>query len=110
MADACAVSPRREIEEGGEVEEDAEGGSGGEAGERKAQKIQDPRKPSEAEVSEHNLTHLPYRSWCRHCVRGRGKELPHRRLRDEAGMAELHMDLCFLGDERVSRARRCLCW
>ena len=36
-----------------------------------------PREPSQEEVDEHNVNHLPYRSWCRHCVRGRGKNQPH---------------------------------
>ena len=59
---------------------------------RKPQKMQNPLKPTEAEVEELNLTLLPYRSWCRHCVRGRGKEMPHRKLEDEAGMPEVHAD------------------
>ena len=33
--------------------------------------------PSEAEVEQHELTHLPFRGWCRHCVRAKGKESPH---------------------------------
>ena len=36
-----------------------------------------PRKPTRAEVELHELTHFPYRSWCRHCVRGRGVHSPH---------------------------------
>ena len=36
-----------------------------------------PVLPSEAEVEQHDLTHLPFRSWCRHCVRAKGKESPH---------------------------------
>ena len=35
-----------------------------------------PVLPSEAEVEQHELTHLPFRSWCRHCVRAKGKESP----------------------------------
>ncbi len=35
--------------------------------------LPDPYQPTKEEVDQHNLTHLPYRSWCRHCVRGRGK-------------------------------------
>ena len=29
-------------------------------------------QPSSHEVQEHMKTHIPYRSWCAHCVRGRG--------------------------------------
>ena len=32
--------------------------------ERKPKRMADPRKPSAKEVAEHELTHLPYRSWC----------------------------------------------
>ncbi len=31
-----------------------------------------PVRPSEAEVEDHRLTHLPYRNWCPECVAGRG--------------------------------------
>ena len=61
--------------------------------------LQDPQMPSKLEVQEHELTHLPFRNWCRHCVRGRGKEFPHRRVGDDASMPELHADMCLLGDE-----------
>ena len=36
------------------------------AGNRKPKKMQDPKMPSQAEIEEHELTHLPFRSWCRH--------------------------------------------
>ena len=47
-----------------------------ESGKRATVKMNDPSMPSKAEREEHEKTHLPYRSWCRHCVLGRGKELP----------------------------------
>lgn len=54
-----------------------------ESGERKTVKMQDPAMPSESERREHELTHLPFRSWCRHCVRGRGREASHRRSEEK---------------------------
>ena len=30
-------------------------------------------QPSSLEVQEHKKTHIPYRSWCAHCVRKRGR-------------------------------------
>jgi len=36
-------------------------------------------KPSDAEIRAHNLTHLPFRSWCPHCVRGKAVAGVHRR-------------------------------
>ena len=61
----------------------------------------DPKLPSPAEVEQHDLTHVPYRNWCRHCVRGRGKEAAHKKMADkmEREMAEFHCDFCFPGDE-----------
>ena len=28
-------------------------------------------KPSQQEVDEHMMTHIPFRSWCPHCIRGK---------------------------------------
>ena len=52
----------------------------GELCERKTKKMQGPNMPTRTEVEERNLTDLPFRSWCRHCVRGREKELPHKTI------------------------------
>ena len=60
----------------------------------------DPRRPTEHEVEEHNLTHVPYRNWCPICVRAKGKDLDHRKsIEEERGLAELSFDYCFPGDE-----------
>ena len=45
----------------------------------KARPLPQPRLPSRQEVQEHELTHIPYRSWCAHCVRGGGRSDAHRR-------------------------------
>ena len=37
------------------------------------------RLPHRREVQEQELTHMPYRSWCVHCVRGAGRSDAHRR-------------------------------
>ena len=39
--------------------------------------IRQPKKPSDAEVRDHNLTHLPSRDWCDICIEARGKEDQH---------------------------------
>lgn len=38
-------------------------------------------RPTEEEVERHNITHVPYRSWCKHCVQGKGKSRAHKRLK-----------------------------
>ena len=35
-------------------------------------------QPSSQELQEHMKTHIDYRSWCAHCVGGRGRNDPHR--------------------------------
>ena len=30
----------------------------------------DPKMPSQSEIAEHNITHWPYRSWCKFCTMG----------------------------------------
>ena len=51
-------------------------------------------QPSRQEVQEHELTHIPYRSWCVHCVRRAGRSDAHRRRarQDEEGR-EQHMTI-----------------
>ena len=69
----------------------------GELGKRSVLKMMDPKKPSQAEINEHELTHLPFRSWCKHCIMGRGKESPHKKAKEgEAMMPEIHSDFMFL--------------
>ena len=57
------VVPAREAEEG-----------------RAARPIRSPCLPSPEEVEAHNVSHIPFRAWCPHCVRGRGKSFSHRRV------------------------------
>lgn len=58
--------------------------------------------PTEAEVIEHAKHHLSYRSWCRHCIRGRGREAPHVRGGEDPNIPEIHLDYMFMGEEGVS--------
>ena len=34
--------------------------------------------PTSRDIAEHMVNHLPYRAWCKHCVKGKAKGLPHR--------------------------------
>ena len=43
----------------------------------------DLRQPSDQKREEHKMTHLPFRSWCRHCIMGRGREEDCRRTTEE---------------------------
>jgi hypothetical protein len=58
-------------------------------------KAVDPGKPTDSQIEEHRLTHLPYRSWCRWCVLGRGRGLQHR-ARTTSLIPIIGMDYFFL--------------
>ena len=53
-----------------------------------------PKEPTRDERMRHEATHLPYRSWCPICVRGRGRNAPHLRLveREQDGVPKICMD------------------
>ena len=67
------------------------------SGSREPKKLRDPLLPSPEEVRAHEMTHLPYRSWCVHCVRGKGKSMAHANREKEDDCREVHMDYCFMG-------------
>ena len=67
-----------------------------------------PIKVTKAERDAHEITHTPYRSWCRHCVRARGRNTPHRRRdgqEEESGAPRISMDYFFMStrDEEASK-------
>ena len=58
-----------------------------------------PLDPTHAEWEARQATHLPYRSWCEHCVAGRSDDPPNRRApaaQDEPAVPEVHLDYAFV--------------
>ena len=52
---------------------------------------------SKEEFDAHQLTHVPFRSWCDHCVRGKAVDDAHRpRIDPHRGEAKMGMDYFFL--------------
>ena len=45
--------------------------------------LRDPGAPTQKELDEHNTTHLPFRSWCPHCVAGKAQDRPHRMRKED---------------------------
>ena len=86
--------------EDGECENGSDEEVGGEV--RRPARMMNPERPSQREVDEHELTHLPYRSWCAICVKGKAKEQAHKRVKREDGMNEVHMDYMFMGPKDVA--------
>ena len=70
-----------------------------------------PEGPSEKEREEHNLTHIPFRDWCEHCVRGRARRRAHRKRNKEIKQEELqrvtriYMDFYYngIGEKKEER-------
>ena len=50
------------------------------------------------DVEQHELTHLPFRNWCRHCVRAKGKESPHHEP-SPGGVSKFATDYMFMGED-----------
>jgi hypothetical protein len=84
--------------EGGLEEEDKE-----EFGIRRPMRKADPREPSKEEREDHEKTHIPFRNWCRHCIRGRGKEEACRKVERDPEKPEVHMDFMFMGEEKSEK-------
>jgi len=40
------------------------------------------KAPSKEEVAMHMVNHIPFRSWCSHCVKGKARGNQHRRRKD----------------------------
>ena len=56
--------------------------------------------PTSEEVRLHNLTHMPPRSWCHHCVAGKGVELDsHLSQRSPGCVPCVHADYMFMGEK-----------
>ena len=98
----------QEAPKGEEGQEDGE-----EAREVKAPPI--PDTPSREQVRIHRLTHRPFRSWCPHCIRGKGRSDQHRQSSQKDVHSEIPKivsDYFFVGqrrpkerEERESRPR-----
>ena len=67
----------------------------------KASAIASLHLPSRREVEEHNLTHIPFRSWCNHCLRGRGRRRRHNEGGggDDKAMTTYSIDFMYLTEE-----------
>ena len=48
-----------------------------------------PDTPSKEQVRQHRLTHRPFRSWCPHCIRGKGRSDQHR----QSSQKDLHTEI-----------------
>ena len=76
-----AVSPNFDIDGISDEGEDVEltvGDEGPSEEGATARGVTVPIRPSQEEVNKHMLTHIPFRSWCPHCVKGKAVDKRHR--------------------------------
>ena len=60
--------------------------------------LKKPTAPTRAQREAHEVAHLKYEPWCEHCVKGKGLNDPHRRLkkhRQESVIPVVSMDFAF---------------
>ena len=76
-----------------------------------AKGLRSPYIPTKAEIDEHELTHLPPRSWCKHCVACRSYEDQHRTRElsegeKESAITTVSMDYYYLNENWEDRKTR----
>ena len=68
-----------------------------------------PKGPTQEEREKHEATHLPFREWCPHCIRGRGRNKPHKKKADgeeeEHRVSRISMDPFFMSQEEEKASR-----
>ena len=63
-------------------------------------KLPTPNQPTLSGYLDHCVTHYPYRSWCPHCVEGRGREFGHECHKAGPGAVPIvSFDYAFIGDQ-----------
>ena len=91
VSEPAAISPMEDDEDAPEEEIEA----------RKPLKLPEPGQPTEEEIREHEITHMPPRMWCSHCVRGRAVSAPHfdtpSAVKEDKRLPTVSIDYFFMG-------------
>ncbi len=53
-------------------------------------------RSSHGTVEQHRVTHVPYRSWCKQCVMGRGVGKPHATVTGESSVPIVGMNYFYM--------------
>ena len=70
---------------------------------REAKALPRPNEPTQQQRAQHNLTHLPFRSWCEHCVRAKGKERQSKRNTDRQPAIQIDYSFATTGADVQQR-------
>ena len=85
------------------VDEGAQGREGEPEEMREVSASPVPILPSREEVLRHRLTHRPFRVWCPHCIKGKGREDRHMASKQKGvipGIPKIVSDYFFIGRRR----------
>ena len=63
-----------------------------------AQPLFRPDRPTPEMIAAHEVSHLPYRSWCRACVAGRGRAFQHKASTQESTVPVVSMDYVYFNE------------
>lgn len=105
---AFGLSDDEEVQKAQELEEDAQKAQELEQ-ERVSLPVRVSKKPSQEEIAKHNLTHLPFASWCKHCIQ-RASDEPHlqrpKQELDPSESVEIQLDYSFMKTQKEGRQRK----
>ena len=62
--------------------------------------VKPPIKPTKEVVNEHMISHLPFRTWCAHCAKGKSKSKAHRRRSGESAIPMVSTDYTFMSENQ----------
>ena len=63
-----------------------------------AQPLVRPDRPTPEMIAAHEVSHLPYRSWCRACVAGRGRAFQHKASTQYSTIPVVSMDYLYFNE------------
>ena len=100
-----SIRPRMNDLMSNEIEEEEENQEGQESASVKA--LRNPEDPTKEEWEQHMMTHVPFRNWCPHCVRGRAVSQGHfRNKKDDKAIPTIGIDYMYMKPRKEGEASR----
>ena len=67
-----------------------------------------PRQPNQHEREQHELTHLPFRAWCKTCVAAKARQAYHTKQPDRRDCLQLDFGFLTEGNRQDAQTERCI--
>ena len=69
--------------------------------------LRNPEGPTKEEWEQHMMTHVPFRNWCPHCVRGRAVSHGHfKNKKDDKAIPTIGIDYMYMKPKKEGEASR----